>query len=144
MCQHILSCRNIRKKNTIQIDINYFIPLIPGHLFRRSVNTDSRIVMTELKTAQLFYNLCHHSIYLRCIRTIRPDCNHFSSGLFRNLSSSFLRLFKIQIHNRYICSCLCKCRRCTLADSSCCSCDKSSFSIQSHFFHNTHSFFSFS
>ena len=138
MCQHIFTCRNICKENSIQVNVDNFIPLLISHLFCRSIDTDSCIVMAEIQSAKFSYNLFNHSIYLFFVCTVCFDRDNFSSGFLCQLFSSFLCFLEIKINDCHIRSCFRKCSCCTFTNSSCSSCYKTFFAIQSHFLNNSH------
>ena len=139
MFQHIFPSCNIRKENPIQIDINYLIPLLICHFLCRSVDADSCVIMAEIKSSQLLYDMLHHCFYLFFICTVSSNGDDFPSCLFRQFPSGLPGLVNIQIHDSYISASLCERSRRTLSDSSRCSCYKPFLSIQSHFFNNSHS-----
>ena len=139
MCQHILSCRNIRQKNSVQVHIDDLQPLLIGHFLSRNIDTDTRIVVTEIKSAELFYDLRYHRINLLRHRAVRLDRNYLTPGLISQLLRGLYRLCIVQIHDRHIRASLRKRRSRTLPDAACTACHKTFFPVQTHFFNNSHS-----
>ena len=138
MGQHVFSGCDIGQEDSVQIDVDHLAPLRISHLLCRCVDADARIVVAEIQPAKVLHDLCHHGVHLLRICAVRPDRDDLPACLFRQLCSSLFCFLNIQIYDRHICAGFRKCCRRALSDSSCRSCYKSFFPVQSHFFNNSH------
>ena len=140
MCQHIFSGCDIGEEYAVQIDVDHFVPLVVSHFFGGGVDTDSGVVVAEIKSAELVDDLLYHSVHMFRAGAVASDCDHFSARTAGKLRGCLFRLVNVEIHDRNVRACLGKRGSGALADASRPAGNKSLFSVKFHFFDNSHDY----